>query len=414
VHLPKLPPWARGVAALLLCLFLIHFWSSGVKNAVAFGAFLAVVIMHLNAKGKPERRIPRVSLHAPVAAYLVVALVSSLLSADRSGAMTDWLKLAELGAGYLALVTLLGRNGRPYGALRALGAAFALYLALDFGRSILALGDAWTLSGATADLPGRWNESLIGYITHAAGVTVTFMFIIAGLSFGLRRWWERLAGAVAVLISLFVIFVSWQARSAQLGTAVGIVLLAMLLARRKAVGVCIGVAALAVMVGGIVATGGGRWVSDSVFANDRFDVWQKTAVEIREEPVIGHGVGPKVFSGWYESIPYDERVVKTPGHPHNMLVQVAYETGALGLAAWVWLWVALAMSLWRSWRGARGGERAALAGLMVGLIAFWIYGQFSAALSLRPALLFWCLLGIAGAFEAARRVSHQEGAPARG
>jgi len=407
------PAWLRNLGAVILCLFLINFWSSGIKNALAWGTFLVVVVLHLRARGRAEgeHRIPAVSLHLPVAAYVLVALVSSLVCPERALALGDWLKLAELAAAYVALTTLLGRAEGPQSALRALAAATAAYLAVDFGRALLLLGSAWTIT-ADPTLPTRWNSSLLGYITHAAGVTVTMMFIIASVGIASRRWWERIAALVAVLISLVMIFVAWQARSAQLGTAAGAVMLAMLLARRKSVGVAIGCAALAAIIAGLAVTGGGRWAGGGILSNDRFDLWSKTATQIAEKPILGHGVGPKVFSRWYESIPYDERVVKTPGHPHNMFVQVAYETGGLGLIAWLWIWAALYRSLWRTWRGSVGARRTMLAGLMVAFAAFLIYGQFSAALSLRPTLLFWSLLGLAGATEASRRASLTETAQA--
>ena len=73
--------------------------------------------------------------------------------------------------------------------------------------------------------------------------------------------------------------------------------------------------------------------SDGVF-NYRIDTWKGAVRIIKENPVLGLGVGKSNFGKTVKkfndlNIPYD--------HAHNVYLQIAVELGLLGLAAFLWL-----------------------------------------------------------------------------
>ena len=73
--------------------------------------------------------------------------------------------------------------------------------------------------------------------------------------------------------------------------------------------------------------------SDGVL-NYRLDTWKGAVRIIKENPVLGLGVGKSNFGKTVKkfndlNIPYD--------HAHNTILQIAVELGLVGLAAFLWL-----------------------------------------------------------------------------
>ncbi len=100
---------------------------------------------------------------------------------------------------------------------------------------------------------------------------------------------------------------------------------------------------------------------------DRVFVWSRAAEIIRDHPVRGIGFGnyPRVCGAYYDRV--------DPGFymrtwAHNTELSMLAETGPLGLAAFLWLGIAAAATLWRRVRAGDGlavGGAAAAAALAV-------------------------------------------------
>ena len=94
----------------------------------------------------------------------------------------------------------------------------------------------------------------------------------------------------------------------------------------------------------------------------------------KAHPVIG--VGPKDLADEYRRV-MPPGAVTVFGHMHNIFLQVAVQTGALGLAAFCWLLVSCFRLLARSLRlDLPPPERAWVAGSIGALAGFVVNGLF--------------------------------------
>jgi putative inorganic carbon (HCO3(-)) transporter len=108
--------------------------------------------------------------------------------------------------------------------------------------------------------------------------------------------------------------------------------------------------------------------------------------------VLGHGLN--TFMAHY--LDYWVGGQRLPRYAHNCYLQVAAETGILGLAAFLWLLGALGARLFRALRGLPSKDRLLLSGVCAGLLAFVVQAGIDTNFySLRQAALFWTLAGLA-------------------
>ena len=125
---------------------------------------------------------------------------------------------------------------------------------------------------------------------------------------------------------------------------------------------------------------------------DRLVTWRAAIKMIRDRPVLGHGLN--TFMANY--LKYWVGGEHQPRYAHNCYLQVAAETGLLGLAAFLWLLWCLGVRLAHSVRFAHGDHRALLLGLCAGLLGFALQAGIDTNFyALRQAALFWVLSGLA-------------------
>lgn len=127
---------------------------------------------------------------------------------------------------------------------------------------------------------------------------------------------------------------------------------------------------------------------------DRWMMWQAAIRMIADRPWLGHGVN--TFMANY--LTYWVGGERQPRYAHNCYLQVAAETGLVGLAAFAWLLAALFFRLVRGLRASvgRGPEHSLLAGCLAGLVAFAVQAGYDTNFyALRQAALFWVLAGLA-------------------
>ncbi len=94
--------------------------------------------------------------------------------------------------------------------------------------------------------------------------------------------------------------------------------------------------------------------------------WQAALNMLSEQPWTGVG-----FSN-YQPLYEQYRLLNWPmplGHAHNIYLNVAAETGLIGLGLYVWLWISILAVTFRAIRRAPGFDRA----VAVGLMGAWVY-----------------------------------------
>jgi O-antigen ligase len=131
---------------------------------------------------------------------------------------------------------------------------------------------------------------------------------------------------------------------------------------------------------------------------------------IKERPVLGWG-----FSSLFGRLPGlgSADYFKTFGHTlalidttHNDILHIAFATGFIGLAAYVWVWATVLSRLWAVLRAGRP-VLAPQAGIFAGMVAYllWIQTEWS---HIGPANVMWALVGVAVALT---RTKGESGVP---
>ncbi|HET7875989.1 MAG TPA: O-antigen ligase family protein, partial [Methylomirabilota bacterium] len=103
--------------------------------------------------------------------------------------------------------------------------------------------------------------------------------------------------------------------------------------------------------------------------------WRSGVHMWQEHPLLG--VGPGGVKREYVHYALPEAFKKRTGHVHNTPLQILVERGLVGLAAWLWIWIAFYREgLGRLGRlGAeRVSERAVVAGSLAAVTGFLVAG----------------------------------------
>jgi O-antigen ligase len=108
---------------------------------------------------------------------------------------------------------------------------------------------------------------------------------------------------------------------------------------------------------------------------ERIYMWKSGLAMWRERPILG--VGPGGVKRDYVRYAREEAVKKRTGHVHNTPLQILVERGVLGLAAWLWLWLAFYADAIRRLRRLPAdatAERALVVGAIAAITGFLIGG----------------------------------------
>jgi len=120
-----------------------------------------------------------------------------------------------------------------------------------------------------------------------------------------------------------------------------------------------------------------------ITAQERISMWVSGLHILRDYPWTGIGMG--TMARLYDQYREPDSPVKTDrriGHLHNNVVQIAAERGLLGLACWLWIWLAYGYHAWRIYRRldpAQRRARALVVGSLASVVAFQIDGLFEYA-----------------------------------
>jgi O-antigen ligase len=125
---------------------------------------------------------------------------------------------------------------------------------------------------------------------------------------------------------------------------------------------------------------------------DRWDMWQAAVGMIRDRPFLGHGIN--TFMANY--LDYWVGGEQVPRYAHNCFLQMAAETGFIGLWAFLWLLGVLISCLMQALKRADPRRRMLLLGFLAGLLAFILQAAVDTNFyAMRQAVLFWALAGLA-------------------
>ncbi len=346
-------------------------------------------------------------LDAPLALFLLSAVIAAFIGYDRS---TAWVPLAVLlgaGGGYV----LVSRTGRH--SLRAMriativsgaGALVGLYFITQYPHYPGL--DKVAVISSILDLIGRITPNLAFWTPVANSIAALLeglIFLAIGVGWAAQqrglRWF---ALACAGMMALAVLFTS--SRGAWLAVGLAALLWAAVFlrpARWLGYALLAGLALLAAVVlfsGDIQALGRipliDRTVAPLFIRPDRLDVYRGSLQLIQDLPLTGVGLGGQFAMNYSKyvlliQVPYLE-------YSHNLYLEVWLQQGLLGLFAWIWLLAALIFVVVRA---QRQGHNRLFEGAWVGLAAVYLHGvtdarQYSDWWSW---LVFFLLMGICAA-----------------
>jgi len=223
----------------------------------------------------------------------------------------------------------------------------------------------------------------------AAWILLVFFPVSCVAMFGPKelkaRWLTVLASA-----ALFYLLFLTKVRGAWLGLSVSALYLAV---SKKRLWI-IAILALTLLMPFFLKMEMANYIFNLGSVGDRFFMWGTGWEIFKNHPIIGNGLN--TFFRHFMYYRNDEWKGKKGSYAHNCYLQMASDTGVVGLAGFVFLISAYFVSIMRSLKRMRDKlYSSALLGISMGVLAFLILGFFDTNLySLNLATLFWCAIGI--------------------
>jgi O-antigen ligase len=359
------------------------------------GLALWLGLRFLARRAHAPPRLPRrgFSLDLPVAAFLAVALLSTLRAANFEVASREFRTVFLDAALFYFLISRLLANESPR------------------SRSFWLLLDGLALGAAAVALVGLGQAILGADIIHAEGVgrvrafygspnnlalylerVLPLLLTVAAFGIGRRRW---LYGGLAALV-LPCLILTFSRGAIILGLPTALLFIG-LLRRGKALrltAAALGVGALGLIA--VLQTGAARFAGLLDFQAGtsfvRLKLWRGAWNMALDFPWLG--VGPDNFLYAYRTryvLPSAWEELNL-SHPHNILLDFWTRLGLVGVAAGAWLLISVARTGWRVYQALPDGhERAAILGLLAGLVAGLAHGLVDNSLFLMDLSYFFFL-----------------------
>jgi O-antigen ligase len=311
----------------------------------------------------PNKRALHFPLLLPMATFYLASVLASATAAD------PWLSFKDLRnifepAFFFLLVNHVSGDERAATFSYILIAAATLMAVYGLMQS-MAEGAAFRVHGTMSI-----------YMTFAGILMLSALVVMAQLLFFPRgRWFWGLVGSLALLIAALVMT---HTRGAWIGFAAGAALI--LGCRQKRLLLALPVVAVAVFLAAPEAVRVRiRSIIDpqDVTARERLYMWGSGVQIVRDHPWTGVGING--VKSVYQAYKHPNAVRDQRAHLHSNLFQIAAERGLIGVACWLWIWVAFYGQAWTIFR-VRGPDTPRASALVVGSLAsitgFHVAGLF--------------------------------------
>ena len=366
---------------------------------------LALLLVPVAAEGIMSRRLPwrRGPLDAYLLAFTMVLAVSGLLSPYRSVAT---------GSAVLAGLTIYLAFGVSYRILtrdrRFLQVLLWIWYAGGVGAALVAVYSFVVNGGPQAAVPALGPNAL--------GSTLAIVLVVGlglTLSAAVRVRYAAIAGGVVIALALALTL----SRGAWIGAAIGLIMLLVLARPRRSaradpadagsrrvwplLALAAGVIVTLALVGGEAAVLRKKVLSiPNLFKNRERVYLARSALAIAaDHPVLGSGLNTFVLIHPHPSVaaeaPAQKPRTRTQSFAHNVFLNMAAESGVLGLASFAALLIRGAAGGWRWYRGAVGRDRITSATVASAFVALLVHQQFDGTiLSVHLSVGLWLLLAI--------------------
>jgi O-antigen ligase len=334
--------------------------AASLKIALANAVLAIAVIAWVPALIKGTARRPHAAILVPIAAYVVVSLLSALLAADPRHALGE---LGDLLTLVLVPITISLLNP---GRWRQLLVALAAVLTVSAGVGL------WQYLHGANVIENRLHGLANHYMTFAGWTLAVTLLLLAEVVFGRKR--RRLAWAAPAAVLGVSALVLGLTRGAWIGLVTGLVL-ATALARPRALllSPMIAVLLFLAMPQPVLARISSSFDLNQPVTRERLAMLDAGLAMVRAHPLFGLGPGgvQPAFAD-YRSGDIPERIP----HLHDNLIQIAAERGLAGLTAYLGVLVVFAVHVWRALMDRSAAARPALAGCLMAVVGVTVAGLF--------------------------------------
>ncbi|HSF33531.1 MAG TPA: O-antigen ligase family protein [Candidatus Tectomicrobia bacterium] len=343
------------VAFLLLSVLSI----TGAQAAILF-ALAAWFYGLLRAQDTRPLHFP---LLLPIAAFYLASVLASVTAVDPYHSVKD-LRNVFLPAFFILLVNHVRGKAQATALLHVLIPAATVMAVYGLTQSI------------TQGPSFRVHGTMSIYMTFAGILMLIALMVLAQVLFTPRgRLSYALVGSLGLLTAALVMT---HTRGAWMGFAAGAILI--LGFRQKRLFLALPVLAVAIFLAAPEAVR--QRISSivdpqDVTARERLYMWSSGLRVLRDYPWTG--VGMEGVKRVYPTYKHPEAVRDQRAHLHSNPIQIAAERGLIGLACWLWIWIAFYSRAWKIVRSLGPDDRLGLA-LVIGSLAsvtgFQVAGLF--------------------------------------
>jgi O-antigen ligase len=371
-----------GVLGLLALTLALH-PSSAVRDVVVWSSFLFVLFRRRKAlfSKRPD------ALSLAILVYMLLVVASVAYSVHPYWSLREASKFLSVLAMVFAAWHLFKKRVFFFAFLQLLVGAVLLVCLYDVVNYFLGLGTRW-------EWGERWEFAYYGHPNPASAILMILMPFSVFLFVASRRALLKGMHACFVVAGLFLTY-AMASRTVQLSLAAMVLCGALLIRplRRKiaATGV---VVCLLVLVYLNIRALNPRFLEESVNTlSFREENWRDLRVLISRRPVFGYGFGKRVYREVYHDHFQPEIRYE---HAHSLLLQTAFETGAVGLGAMIGLWLTTVCRLIKAYVSNRNRWGQLMATLLVAILGMSIYCLAEVPDGFLRSL-FWLLIAMAGA-----------------
>jgi len=333
------------------------------------------------------------SIDIPFAFLIIIALVSFVNSVNMGSSIQGIFKLLKYGA----LLLIIPRQIKESGHIKRIVTAALL------GLLLASLDGVYQLIFGVDFFRHKPYDTVIGlarlkaafpHTNIFAGYLALFLPLSATLFLYHFKARSKLYSGIITFLGLFCLAFTFS-RSAVLGLWLAILITGVI--RRDKLVVSLLIASLLVAPF-VLPKGIRKWsktthsAAEFLLNKERFVLNETSLNMIKHHPILG--VGVNTYSLNYQKYKLhdtDEGTANTMWYAHNIFLQMAGETGILGLSAFLWL-LAVLFKEWIKFYRRRKDDfsRIATLGIIMGVFAFLVNGLAETNLYYpKIAVLFW-------------------------
>jgi len=386
--------------AIRWCIYAIVFAAPFSKSISEVAIALAVVLWILRKIIKRDYGLAKTELNIPLLLVVITVLFSLFNSAYPALSIKAFFtKMLKYVALYFVIVESFDTRSKIRGlfiialismAIIMLDGFFQYYSGFDFlhlpsypsfkARPV-SDGQGFFRGFPTACFP--YPNDLAAWILLAIlPVACATMFDLGG---------KRVRYFTGIITAgLSVLFFLTKTRGAWIGLALSVIYIALLKNKMWLILVLI----LVLAVPFFLKTEMSGYIFSLSSVGDRMNMWTTAFKIYKDHPVIGNGLN--TFFVNFKKYRNDEFKDKRGSYAHNCYLQMACDTGALGLAAFLWFVFSYFRSVGTALKNTKDPLfNSVLWGMSIGIFAFLVHSFFDTNLySLNLVTLFWTAVAI--------------------